>query len=630
MAEANNKILPRMLERLFAGLLSGPNLNCRPHSSRQRVDLMQLEKFCDLKPAKVLWELLGPQRSVKVSGKVPQPKRLRKNFEKKHRDSGEAESKPIHEKEPEKELTPEELAAQKHWSDQQALLSKLRIVVDEARTYEQDTGVHVLNVGFPLLSLPPGSLKASVNRAASRRVLAPIAFIPIAISIRSGAAPTVEIACKGEGVDLISPNTALLAWLEQQTGTAATELFADEKGQDPWREIGGLIQHVAKTLKLPIPVSLQDLLAPPAAPPPPASPPPLVEKTVDPAPGQVVAADAPSPAEPEVAEAAPAAEPFVPALEKLQLQAAPRSDDEEASAAIVPAAVVGLFPMNNQGLLRDMQAMVAGEALDGPVRSFIDVGVSLDEPKETQYDHEAWSGQKRRRSFPDERFVTVSDPCQARAVRLARMQRARRPRPAGYRQEPDDHQHHRRPPGPRRTRSVGVRQAYRPRCRRQPHGGDGLALALRPGVRRPARSTRVVPFDARTRLEALTEAKSDEFADKKLAKVDAELEKLHAELTEYWSFLAEKDRERGTSFHELMGQWLATREPHGVKLDPAQLKGVRGDDYDKHEQDLKDILKRGEEIAFGKHPWRESTQIHLNDFLAQPMDHWREELGTVP
>ena len=36
MAEANNKILTHMLERLFAGMLSGPNLNCRPHSSRQR------------------------------------------------------------------------------------------------------------------------------------------------------------------------------------------------------------------------------------------------------------------------------------------------------------------------------------------------------------------------------------------------------------------------------------------------------------------------------------------------------------------------------------------------------------------------------------------------------------------
>src|SRR6516162_5723555 len=60
MAEANNKILTHMLERLFAGMLSGPNLNCRPHSSRQRADLTHLEKLRDLEPARILWQLLGP------------------------------------------------------------------------------------------------------------------------------------------------------------------------------------------------------------------------------------------------------------------------------------------------------------------------------------------------------------------------------------------------------------------------------------------------------------------------------------------------------------------------------------------------------------------------------------------
>ena len=31
-------------------------------------------------------------------------------------------------------------------------------IIEDARTYEQDTGVHVLSVGFPILQLPPGSL----------------------------------------------------------------------------------------------------------------------------------------------------------------------------------------------------------------------------------------------------------------------------------------------------------------------------------------------------------------------------------------------------------------------------------------------------------------------------------------
>ena len=38
-------ILQKMLERLFASLVSGPGMNCRPHSSRQRVDVAQLGRL---------------------------------------------------------------------------------------------------------------------------------------------------------------------------------------------------------------------------------------------------------------------------------------------------------------------------------------------------------------------------------------------------------------------------------------------------------------------------------------------------------------------------------------------------------------------------------------------------------
>jgi hypothetical protein len=678
MAEPDNKILVRMLERLFAGLLSGPNLNCRPHSSRQRVDLTQLEKLSDLGPAQVLWELLGSRRSVKVAAKVPLPKRLRKNsVAKKHdpdsasanqsltdvRGSEKSADQPLtnvrgSEKTAENELTPEEREAQKKWSDQQSLLSKFRILADESRTYEQDTGVHALNVGFPLLSLPPGSMKASGDRSASRRVVAPIAFIPVTITIHAGAAPTIEIACKGEGVDLVAPNMALLAWLEQQSGSAAPELFADEKGQDPWREIGGLMQHVAKTLSLSIPVPLQELLPasqPPLSPPPlPVSSPPasLVREGEAPAEPRLPARQEPRPPEPtpagehnapaapdpktqsenhatatEPAVIAPvtASDPLVPSLEKLQLQAAPRADDEESSAAIIPAAVLGLFPMNNQGLLRDMQAMVAGESRDGPVRSFIDVGVSLDEPQETKYDHEAWSGQKRRRSIPEERFVTLADPCQARAVRLARECRGlviHGPPGTGKSQTITN------VIGDHLARGERVLLVCDKRTALDVVANRMEAMGLRSlcaQVYDAQRDQRELYRSMRDQLEALTEAKSDEFADKKLAKVDAELGKLHAELTESWSLPAEK--EGGKSFHDLMGQWLSIPESAAVKLDTALLKGAESDAFEKHEHDLTDILARGEAIGFGCHVWKDGAGTSLSDFLARPMDHWRQELA---
>jgi hypothetical protein len=43
-------ILQKMLDRLFAALVSGPGMNCRPHSSRQRVDVSQISRLLDLSP----------------------------------------------------------------------------------------------------------------------------------------------------------------------------------------------------------------------------------------------------------------------------------------------------------------------------------------------------------------------------------------------------------------------------------------------------------------------------------------------------------------------------------------------------------------------------------------------------
>ena len=231
MGEANNKILARMLERLFAGLVNGPNLNCRPHSSRQRIDFTQLAKLRDLTPDEALRLLLDKKAEVKLTGRVPTPKRPKGAGGSGSRANNPTASETKGAEEP--QLTPEEKAAQSAWNEQFKLLAKIRILADEARTYEQDTGEHALNIGLPLLSLPPGSLGASGRRTAAKRVLAPLAFIPVALTLRSGPTPTIEIACREGGVDRVTPNPALLSWLEQQTGKPLGELFADERGEDP-------------------------------------------------------------------------------------------------------------------------------------------------------------------------------------------------------------------------------------------------------------------------------------------------------------------------------------------------------------------------------------------------------------
>jgi len=75
MSAANNKVLVKMLDRLFAALVNGPSLNARPHASRQRVDFAQLGRMGDLSAEEALKRLLGEARQVRVAARVPQPKR---------------------------------------------------------------------------------------------------------------------------------------------------------------------------------------------------------------------------------------------------------------------------------------------------------------------------------------------------------------------------------------------------------------------------------------------------------------------------------------------------------------------------------------------------------------------------
>jgi len=198
----------------------------------------------------------------------------------------------------------------------------------------------------------------------NRRIIAPIAFIPVALTVRQGPTPTIELSCRGDGVDLIIANTALLAWLEQQTSKPGTEVFADDQGADPWREISELVQRVCQLIEI--------------------SAPPL-------------------------------------SLDNLQLLAAPKSDEADAKPSILPSAVLGLFPMANQGLLRDTQAMVEGESVKGPIESFLKVDVSLDLPPAPHPESApVATGKISARKAKDQRLVTRADPCQRRAVNLAR------------------------------------------------------------------------------------------------------------------------------------------------------------------------------------------------------------------
>jgi hypothetical protein len=335
MAEANNVILGKLLDRLYASLVQGPCLNCRPHSSRQRIDLCSLQAFQHLPASEIIPRLLIGAKRVEVLAKVP----------------------PFRGPPDEDNLTDQQKAAKRAFDSQSRLLGKLRDVTEDAFAYEQETGENALYIGYPLISVSPGS---EVLGESSSRVLAPVALIAVELLVKRGGSQSVVFTAKGAGVDLVVPNFPLLAWLEHQTGRDTSELFADEEGTQPYREINEIAKLLAEALGLSTP--------------------------------------------PEFA-AERAIEPIL------------RTEQLPAGVTFLNSALVGLFPVSNQGLLRDIKAMIQGETLAGPVQSFLAARASNYDP--------ALAGRYERppkhlRRFTDERLVCPADPCQARATRLAK------------------------------------------------------------------------------------------------------------------------------------------------------------------------------------------------------------------
>src|SRR3954465_13852305 len=130
------KVLSKLLDRLFASLTAGPGLNCRPHSSRQRIDIASITKLQDLSPEDALLTLLGSERVVKLSARATLPKRVAKKVKEQQatpaaeQDPSAAPTTPITppqaaEAAADLELSDAERRAQQAWLDQQSLLNKL-------------------------------------------------------------------------------------------------------------------------------------------------------------------------------------------------------------------------------------------------------------------------------------------------------------------------------------------------------------------------------------------------------------------------------------------------------------------------------------------------------------------------
>jgi hypothetical protein len=676
MPSPKNKILVKMLDRLFAGLISGPNLNCRPHSSRQRLDWTQLARLQDCSPADALRQLFSDKQAAQLQARVKPPKNSGKSNTGKNADSSKstsAKSGAACEESPDEAASPEDQQSRNNWTAQQGLLTKLRGLTEDARDYEQDTGVHVLHVGFPLLSLPPGAAGSLMSAAGgSRRLLAPIAFIPVALEMRSGLNPAISIQGLNDGADFLVPNEALFAWLERQTGQSilpdisgsassngseeslnaargpetAPSTGADSETDpnaaitppdrqegatrepsrtpvaaplDPWEEVNDLIRRVASALHLPPCTFSSETL--------------------------------------------------------MELQSAPRTDSERPRAEIVPAAVLGLFPMNNQGLLRDMQAMVSmPETLQGPVQSFLSARILLDEAQDDAPDTgdeepddgadasatSAVASNSPSTSTP-ERLITIADPCQARAVKLARECQGlviHGPPGTGKSQTITNMIGDHLARGERVLLVCDKRTALDVVARRLEHVGLGQFCAL---IHDPQHDQRNLYMQVREQLEELSGTQSDNRASARLKTFDEQLQRSRESLQSARDLLMTPDPIRQVAFHDRMGEWLEaalpslirsaatavttnpakstststsvrSRKPKATSVDLNKLKGnapASLDQLQTHWSDIREIVRRAIPIQFAGHPWKSSIGIPLATFLSRPMSNIRDSMTTV-
>ena len=607
MPAGSVKILTRMLERLFASVASGPSLNARPHASRQRVDLTQFARLKDIRPADLLSALLGPEASVKLVARVPLPPTGEPVDPAKRRFRKSAAATPTDV--PSDDLTTLERSAREDWLEQSALLRKVRGMIEDARIYEQDTGVHVLNVGFPLLQLPPGALGGAARGSGTRWIVAPIAFIPVSITVEMGTTPAIRIECQADEQDRVVPNEALFSWLEQQTGKTIPGSFADTTGEDPWQEICELVDRVAGILDLQAPASLR---LPPV---------PEAEKDRQ-SPTPAPAADPPAPG--AAAGARPPTK--IPAID---LTPAPRPDDADPRPVILSAGVIGLFPASNQGLIRDTQALLAGEAVAGPIESFVRAGIDFDQPAASPSVSDSSATRAKARSMSTDRLIAACDPCQAQAVALARDHAGlvvHGPPGTGKSQTITNIIGDHLARGQRVLVVCDKRTALDVVVSRLDHMGLGKLCAI---IHDPQRDQRELYRAIREQIETLPEETSNSTADKRLQKLDAELSELHTELTQYHEGLSSRDAALGLSFQDLVAKWFAASDSPGVQFDTHLAENIPPPLLETHARDLEELFTRGRAVAYTTNPWNDAAGVALSDYLAEPIAHFATKLTGV-
>lgn len=546
--------LQRMLDRLYSTLAAGPLLNCRPHNSRQRICLSELCRLEGPSPNSVLANLLG--ESGKVRWTLPKAK-------------GKA---PAEESDPKRD-------------PMVGLWNKLKTISSDATAYEKETGVEALFVGYPLLCLPPSGAAVS-NGVANKRIVAPLAFVPVTLKTTATRPGSVTLESSGEGAELVIANQALLAWAQQITGTRTTDLFEDEAGAEPWREINEIVNTVCDLLHLTRPAAFS--------------------------------ADTP-------------------------LLPVPKPDESGMNqACVVASAVLGLYPLSNQGLLRDLEALVENAPTSGPILGFLDAKAELGKPERAAaerlgqtMDMPSVSQLARARpvsadlpslDWGTEHVVSEIDPCQRRAVLLARASTGlvlHGPPGTGKSQTITNVIADHLALGQRVLFVCDKRTALDVVAARLRHLGLDHLCAV---VHDSRRDQKELYRSLREQLDALDQTELGPDVQSSLQRSERELRQLSQDLAAFASLTTPLGKGE-PSFQELLARWLSLELPNELRL-PA-ISNVARSTLEQTAPLIREIVERSATIQYLENPWARGCGLMLSAYLAQSPQTWQAQLQSL-
>lgn len=527
-----------MLQRLYSSLQKGPSLNARPHNSRQRIDASQLTFFHSGSVDALLPSLLGKNRKFSFVAAVP---------------SFRAPDGP------EEEWSDEQKKHRSDYEQQTKLMSKLQEIAVDSQEYYNDHGENALFIGYPIVSIPS---EEDESRFKKSRILAPLAFIPVSLIVKKGRKPGVTISSSGEGSDLLIPNPALLAWFEQQTGEEIPDLFDDDTGEDPARELNEILDFVTKALAI---------------------------KTT-----QAISHDV--------------------VLKPIQ-----RADQLPDHPVLMQSAVLGLFPITNPGLLRDTKWMIQHEdELRGPVQSFLcqealQANSDVTEIPEDEFDETTQASAPS--TFANDYFIAPIDPSQARTAINARSSKVlviHGPPGTGKSQTISNIIGDLLARGQRVLFVCDKRTALDVVKYRLDHVGIGHLCGV---IHDPSRDRRSFYMGLRDRLEELSSSEHVANPERSLKRVNEGLEKLDTELKRYFNLLHGKTHD-DESFHELVGKWFEYKRSCLGRVSLPDLSGISLQLVESKKIDLSEIFRRADSARLVENPLFEQLSLDLESFVS--------------